>query len=200
MGIALLYFLVVLVFVSVISSDQYGDATLVDVGRSLAGPFGAIAITMAAVFSIGGNLAGSILAAPRIIFSMAENRMLPAWLARVHPNFSTPDRSILLMAGMALVLALTGSFVKLAIASSIVRLLGYMVCIASIPAIRRRADAGAQERAFRLKGGYTVPVIALGICFWLLAQSRQESWIAVGVLLSIGWLFYAIEQHTGKNQ
>ncbi len=194
MGIALLYFLVVLVFVSVISSENYGDATLVDVGRSLAGPFGAIAITMAAVFSIGGNLASSILGAPRIIFSMAENRMLPAWFGRIHPKFSTPDRSILLMGGMALVLALTGSFVKLAIASSVVRLLGYVVCIASIPAVRRNADAEARERAFRLKGGYTVPIVALGICFWLLAQSSQESWIAVGLLLGIGWIFYAIEK------
>ena len=194
MVIALLYFLVVLIFVSVISSENYGDATLIDVGRALAGPFGAIAITMAAVFSIGGNLAGSILGAPRIIFSMAENRMLPAWFGHIHPRFSTPDRSILLMAGMALILALTGSFVKLAIASSVVRLLGYVVCIASIPAVRRNADAEARERAFRLKGGYTVPIVALGICFWLLAQSSRESWIAVGVLLGIGWIFYAIEK------
>ena len=97
------------------------------------------------------------------------------------------------MGGMALVLALTGSFVQLAIASSVVRLLGYIVCIASIPAIRQQANAEAKKHAFRLKGGYTVPVIALGVCVWLLAQSKQESWVAVGVLLSIGWLFYAVE-------
>ncbi|NQV87043.1 MAG: amino acid permease, partial [Woeseiaceae bacterium] len=76
---SLLYFFIVLVFVAVIAPDNYSSATLVDVGRTLAGPLGAIVITLAAVFSIGGNLAGSMLAAPRIIFSMAENRMLPAW-------------------------------------------------------------------------------------------------------------------------
>ena len=196
LGTALLYFLVVLVFVSLVSPENYSNATLIDVGRKLAGPAGAIAITLAAVFSIGGNLSGSILAAPRIIYSMAENRMLPAWFGHVHHKFATPDRSIMVMAGMALILALTGSFVKLAIASSVVRLLGYIVCIASLPAIRRNADEAAQQKAYRLKGGYTIPIIGLGICLWLLAQSKAESWIAVGLLLGIGWIFYAIENWT----
>jgi amino acid transporter len=193
-GTGLLYFLVVLVFVSLIPTENYDTATLVDVGRSLAGPIGALIITLAAVFSIGGNLAGSILAAPRIVFAMAENRMLPAWFGHVHAKYATPDRSILLMGGMALILALTGSFVKLAIASSVVRLLGYIVCIASLPAIRRNADEAARQKAYRLKGGYAIPAIGLGICLWLLAQSKSESWIVVSILLGIGWALYAIEK------
>ncbi len=193
LGTSLLYFFVVLVFVSIIPADSYEGATLVDVGRTIAGPLGAIVITMAAVFSIGGNLSGSILAAPRITFSMAEKRMLPTWFGHVHARFATPVRSILFMGSMALILALTGSFVKLALASSVVRLLGYIICIASLPSIRRNADAAARQKAFRLKGGYTIPVIALGVCFWLLLQSKQESWIAVLILLGIGWTFYVIE-------
>ena len=200
LGTGLLYFFVVLVFVSVIAEENYSSATLVDVGRSLAGPVGAVAITLAAVFSIGGNLAGSMLAAPRLIFSMAENRMLPAWFGHVNTRYATPDRSILVMAGMALVLALTGSFVKLAVASSVVRLLGYIICIASLPTARRNADAETRAQAFRLKGGYLVPGIALLICFWLLAQSKQESWIAVAILLGIGWAFYALEMWIKTRQ
>jgi amino acid transporter len=200
LGTGLLYFFVVLIFVSVIPAESYSSATLVDVGRSLAGPVGAIGITLAAVFSIGGNLAGSMLAAPRLIFSMAENRMLPAWFGHVHSRYATPDRSILVMAGMALILALTGSFVKLAIASSVVRLLGYVICIASLPTARRNADAETRAQAFRLKGGYLVPGIALLICLWLLAQSKQESWIAVAILLGIGWAFYGLEMWIKSRQ
>ena len=163
-GTGLLYILVVLVFISLIPAENYANATLVDVGRSLAGPLGAVIITLAAVFSIGGNLSSSILAAPRIVFAMAENRMLPGWFGHIHSKYATPDRSILLMGGMALTLALTGSFVKLAIASSVVRLLGYIVCIAALPTIRRNADEAARQKAYRLKGGYTVPIIGIGIC------------------------------------
>jgi amino acid transporter len=131
-GTGLLYFIIVLVFVSIIPAEQFANATLVDVGRALAGTAGAFAITLAAIFSIGGNLAGSMIAAPRLIFSLAENRLLPRWFGHVHAKYATPDRCILIMGGMALVLALTGSFVKLAIASSVARLLGYIICIAPI--------------------------------------------------------------------
>lgn len=196
----LLYFVIVLVFVSVISADQYANATLVDVGRSLAGPVGAFAITLAAVFSIGGNLAGSMIAAPRLIFSLAENRLLPQWFGRVHTKYATPDRCILIMGGMALVLALTGSFVKLAIASSVARLLGYIICIASLPAIRRNASDETRKKAYRLKGGYSIPIIALAICIWLLMQSKAESWIAVSVLIAIGFFFYWIETRTALKE
>jgi len=196
----LLYFLIVLVFVSVVAPQDYGQATLVDVGRALAGPVGALGITLAAVFSIGGNLAGSILGAPRLIFSMAENRMLPAWFAHIHPKFATPHRSILLMAGMALILALSGSFVKLAVASSVVRLLSYIISIASLPAVRRKADEETRKNAYRLKGGYTIPIVGLAICCWLLAQSRAESWKVVSILLAIGGALYALEKLSSSNK
>ena len=199
-GTGLLYFVIVLVFISTIAPDQYATATLVDIGRLLAGPAGAIAITLAAVFSIGGNLASSMIAAPRLIFSLAENRLLPKWFGHVHPRYATPERCILIMGGMALVLALTGSFVKLAIASSVVRLLGYIICIASLPAIRRNASEEARSKAYRLKGGYIIPGLGLAICVWLLMQSKAQSWIAVSILLGIGLFFYWIEKRTGLTE
>ena len=193
-GTGLLYFLIVLVFISVIPEDTYADATLVDVGRVLAGPAGAIAITLAAVFSIGGNLAGTMIAAPRLIFSLAENRLLPAWFGNVHPRYATPDHSILVMGGLALAMALTGSFVELAVASSLSRMLSYIVCIASLPIIRNRADDTMKARAYRIRGGYLLPLVGLAICLWLTAQATADNWRTVGVLLAIGFVLYAVER------
>jgi len=195
----LLYFVIVLVFVSIIPSEQYATATLVDVGRTLAGTAGAVAITLAAVFSIGGNLAGSMLAAPRLVYSLAENQLLPQWFGHIHPRFATPDRCILLMGALALVLALTGSFVQLAVASSVARLLAYIICIAALPAVRRNADEDARAKAYRLKGGFAIPLIGLLICLWLLMQSKAESWIALSILVAIGVVLYWIEQRTQKS-
>ena len=193
-GTGLLYFLIVLVFISVIPEDTYADATLVDVGRALAGPAGAIAITLAAVFSIGGNLAGTMIAAPRLIFSLAENRLLPAWFGNVHPRYATPDHSILVMGGLALAMALTGSFVELAVASSLSRMLSYIVCIASLPIIRNRADDTMKARAYRIRGGYLLPLVGLAICLWLTAQATAENWRTVGMLLAVGFVLYAVER------
>lgn len=193
-GTGILYFLIVLVFISVIPEDTYADATLVDVGRSLAGAAGAIGITLAAVFSIGGNLAGTMIAGPRLIFALAENRLLPAWFGNIHPKYATPDHSILVMGGLALLMALTGSFVELAVASSLSRMLSYILSIASLPIIRNRASDAMKARAYRIRGGYLVPLIGLAICLWLTAQATAENWRTVGILLAIGLVLYAVER------
>jgi amino acid transporter len=168
----LLYFLIVLVYISVIP----------------------IVITLAAVFSIGGNLAGSIIAAPRLLFSLAEHRLLPQWFANVNRKYSTPDHAIVAMGALALVLGLSSNFVDLAIGSSVVRLLGYIICIASLPVIRKNASTEQSERAWRLRGGYAIPAVALIICLWLVAQSQGEDWIKVSVLLLVGLGLYLIEK------
>lgn len=191
----LLYFLIVLVFISVVTPAAYADATLVDVGRRLAGPAGALVITMAAVFSIGGNLAGSMLAAPRILFALAEIGQLPAWFARIHARHATPYNAILVMGAMALTLGLSSNFVSLAVGSSVVRLLAYIVCIAALPRIRRSAGAAAQSQAYQLPGGYAIPLVAMGVCLWLLVQSEPADWLRVSVLLAVGLALYAASNY-----
>ncbi len=190
----LLYFLITLVYVSVLPGGGGEGQTLVDVGRVLAGPAGALAITLAAVFSIGGNLAAAALTVPRLTFALARESLLPRWFGRVHRKYATPHNSILLLGGLATLLALTGSFVYLAVASTLARLIAYMLCIAALPVIRERADAEARANAFRLRGGYAIPLIAMGLCLWIAAQSKPEAWMLIGALLMAGLVLFLLER------
>jgi amino acid transporter len=192
------YFLISLVYVAVLPGDTSGG-TLVDVGRKLAGPVGAVAITLAAVFSIGGNLSSTMLAAPRLTLSLAENRLLPQWFGRIHDKYSSPANSIIFLGGLAAILALSGSFVRLAIASSLTRLITFAVCIAALPVIKQQADRDALERAYRLKGGYSLPIIALGLCVWMASHSSAESWKFVAGLFGVGLLLFWLEQFTVRR-
>ena len=197
----LLYFLIVLVYVSVLPGEVGEGATLVDVGRKLAGPVGAIAITLAAIFSIGGNLSSIMLAVPRLTLSMAEQRLLPRWFGYIHERYSSPANSIMFLGGLGAVLALSGTFGFLAAASVLTRLITYIVCIAALPVIKGQADIATIARAFRIKGGYTIPVIALVFCLWAASQeSSAESWQLVGILLAIGLALYWLEQLRIKKQ
>ena len=98
------------------------------------------------------------------------------------------------MGAMALVLGLSSNFVELAVGSSVVRLLGYIICIAALPVIRKNASPEAREQAWRLPGGYAIPLLALGICVWLVAQSKGEDWMNVSILLAIGIGLYLVEK------
>ena len=197
-AIGILYFLVMLVFVAVIPEANYVDSTLVDVSRHLAGPLGAVAITIAAIFSIAGNCSQSMLQGPRLVFSLAEHGMLPRVFARINPRYSTPDFAIVATGILGLGLALTGTFVQLAVASSLARLVAYILCIGSLPAVRRKASAETHRDAYRLKGGYAIPIAGLGICSWLMLHTTRANWTAVGLLLSLGIGLYILEMRVSR--
>ncbi|MEQ8205104.1 MAG: APC family permease, partial [Woeseia sp.] len=151
---------------------------------------GGIVIALAAVFSIGGNLASIMLAVPRLTFALSEQRLLPRWFGEVHEKHATPANSIVFLGVLGTVFALTGSFVWLAAASSLTRLISYALCIASLPIIRQRADEQERAEAFRLIGGYTIPCVALILCLWIMFQSSLDAWAMTGGLLAAGLVLY----------
>jgi len=187
-----LYFLIVLAYISVLPDAGASGATLIDVGRELMGPAGAVLITLAAFFSIGGNLSSIMLAVPRLTFALAQDRLLPKWFGEIHEKYSTPGNSIIFLGGLGLIFALTGSFAYLAAASSLMRLIAYVLCISALPAIRRKATAEETADAYRLKGGYTIPGFALILCLWIGAQASLLSWQVTGGLVAAGLALYAV--------
>ena len=65
-------------------------------------------IKLGALLCLFGTCIGALNALARLLFGLAEQRLLPAFLARVHPRFGTPSRALLtlglpLVAGGALV-------------------------------------------------------------------------------------------------
>ena len=196
----LLYFLIVLTYVSVMAGELDEGKTLVDVGRRLAGPIGAVAITITALFSIGGNLASTMLAVPRATLSLAEHGLLPSWFGQIHAKFATPANSVMFLGAMSAALALSGTFARLAIASALTRMLTYIVCIAALPVIKGKADHATIAKAFKVPGGYTIPFIAFVLCLWLASKSPAEAWQLVGIMLAVGLGLYWLEQLRIKKQ
>jgi basic amino acid/polyamine antiporter, APA family len=199
LGTALLYFLIVLVFISVLPQESKEGATLIDVGTRLAGPAGAVVITLAAVFSVTGNLSAIMLAVPRLTFSLSEERLLPQWFGNVHARFATPGNSILFLGSLSLIFAISGTFAFLAAASSLTRMICYVLSIAALPTVRRQADAETLAQAYRLKGGYTIPVLALLLCIWIALQSTAYSWLLTGGLLVLGLLLYTVARQRNRE-
>lgn len=193
-----LYFLIVVVYISVLPQGGETGATLIDVGRELMGPTGVVLITLGAFFSIGGNLAAIMLCVPRLTFALAEERLLPRWFGIVHEKYKTPGNSILLLGALGLVFALSGSFVWLAAASSLTRLISYVLCIGALPIIRKKASDEERAEAYKLKGGYLIPALAMMLCVWIGMQSEMRSWIVTGGLLAAGLALYFLA--AGRRQ
>ncbi len=157
------------------------------------GATAALIVSAGSAVSMTGNNMGQILNGSRTIFALAENADLPRWFARVHPIYRTPSNAILFSAAVALILALTGSFVTLAAVSAVARLVVYLaVCISTL-VLRRRAPGGEMSEAqFTAPGGPAVPVIASIVALAIIAGATQQQ-LVIGVLaLVAGAVLYLV--------
>lgn len=188
----ILYFAIQWVYTHSAADLGETETPLVALGEFLAGPAGAIAIGLAAIFSIAGNIMGSVVSAPRMTFAFGEDGLLPSWFAHVSARFGTPDRSILFYGALGLVIALSGTFVLLAIVSSLSRMLSYLLCIAALPKIRSEAGVASAGSLGKLLRHWGIPLIAAAMCLWASSQSTFEAWRALGTLVAVGVILYAL--------
>src|SRR6185503_1308459 len=94
-------------------STPIADAAAVFLGSA-----GALLVGVGSVLSMTGNNAGQVLSGSRMLFALAEHGELPGFFARIHPRYRTPANAVLFTSAVALVLALSGSWAKLAVVSS----------------------------------------------------------------------------------
>lgn len=166
------------------------ERPLADAAAHLAGSVGAATIAAGALVSIGGTLNANMLAAPRLLFAMAERAQMPAAIGRVHARFRTPHLAIAVTTAFTLAATLSGGFVVLVLISTIARLLVYGSTCAALLALRRKAQFPAPR--FRAPGGVLVPVLALALCAWLLLHSTWQEAGFVALALGLGIVPYAL--------
>jgi amino acid transporter len=192
--IAVFYILIQTVAVFTLPDLATSKAALADMAFVLFGQAGAAVLITGAVFSIGGNLFASILSAPRMTFALARAGTMPHWFSAVHKAYRTPHHSIWFYGFLCLVMALSGSFIWLAVMSTLVRLLSYMVCIAALPILEKTTEH--YEGQFKIPGGLFIPALAFGLCLWLLTQASLDAWLTVlGFLLAGSGLYWYSTRH-----
>ncbi len=195
--IGVFYFLIQMVSVFTLPGLATSEAALADVASVLFGDIGAAVLIMGAVFSIGGNLSASLLSAPRMTFALARDGTMPNWFAAIHPQFRTPHHSIWFYGFLCLAMALSGSFIWLAVISTLVRLLTYMVCIAALPKLAKTTES--YEGQFTIPGGMLIPVIAFGLCIWLVTKASADAWLSLVGFILAGSVLYWYSTRQGKE-
>ena len=183
---------------------------LADSAALFMGAAGAGLITIGAVFSTSGNNMGQALSGSRNLFALAEQGDLPRWFGYVHPSFRTPSNAIVVTAAVAFVLAVSGSFVTMAAASAISRLLVYVMTCASMIRLRS-AKFGEQVRpvevngmvvnpaSFKVPGGWTIPILAIASGLAILFGATQTQLISGTWALAAGAVLYLIAVRSARS-
>lgn len=192
-----LYLLIQFVCAGTLPDLAASDTPLADAAGHFAGRAGAAVIVAGAVVSIGGTLNGLVLAAPRLLYGMAERGQLSRAFAAVHPRYRTPHVAIAATVLCMLLLTLWGSFLAAVALSTITRLLAYAATCAAVPVLRRRVDGEAGPAAFRAPAGPWVVCAALLLIAWLLAHAGMRELRDVAVAMLAGALLMWLARGRG---
>jgi APA family basic amino acid/polyamine antiporter len=192
-GVIVIYLLANAAYFYVLSASEVASSSRVaaDMMGKVAGPWGASAVSIAAMISIFAALNGSILAGARVPYAMARDGFFFAPIARVHPVFHTPAISILALSAWSAVLVLSGRYEQLFTYVIFASWILYGMTTAAVLVLRRRRPD--LPRPYRTWGYFVVPVLfVLVACVLVLStliDSPRESLLGLA-LIAAGLPFY----------
>lgn len=163
-------------------------APLAAAASAIAGKTGEFAIVSGAVVSILGTLNVLLFTASRLPYALAENKQLPALMARVHPVSKVPGPALYLSAGFALVASFAWGFLGALALGVAIRLIIYLaVCLAML----RLRLSNDHPASFRLRFGYAAAISGLLCCTALLSVVKINDWKILLLLSLAGYAGFA---------
>ncbi|MGM0546945.1 MAG: amino acid permease [Bacteroidota bacterium] len=201
----LFYVLVMLVSTGVLPVSDLAESYIpvADVAEEYLGSIGALMMVLGAVLATVSSANASILSAARVNFAMGRDKILSSWLNKIHSQYRTPFRAILITGAVILGLIAFGVGLEtLADVASFSFLVTYMLVHVAV-IVMRRAQPEDYDPDFRIPDwAYPIiPIIGAISCLVIVTQMRPIVMV-VGtgiILVGIAWyLFYAIK-HAEKS-
>ena len=137
----------------------------------IAGAFGTTIVAAGTLISIGALCIASSFITPHSGLALAEQHMLPDFMAKRN-RFGAPYWCIIVSTIVAMLIGYTGGFAFLASISVVSRFSQYIPTCLSIMVFRKKMPDA--PRVFKIPFGPVIPVIALLVSFWLLAQAKPQ--------------------------
>jgi amino acid transporter len=159
------------------------DAPLAAVAEQIIGPIGGTLLLMAAAISCFGVVSSDVLNTSRVLYASAKHGLFPAFLARLHPKFSTPHFSIITFSTLLFIFSITGGFEQLAVLASAAILLIYLLVVLATIKMKLK-NQGITEGIFKVPGGLIIPVLGLAAIVWLLTSLSKGEIISTLIFLS----------------
>jgi amino acid transporter len=190
---------IVYVLIQTVSQGVLGDnlpnfkaAPLAETAKVVFGNFGYVLLIVGAVISMFGYMSGTILNSPRVVYALSRDNVIPIKaLSKIHKKFATPYIAIIVYATIGFLLAVSGSFEKLAIIASSSMLILYLGVALSV--IKLRYSNEKISDGFKIPGGWTIPIIAVLIILYFLSNLPIKEMIVTAVVIAVlSFIFFFI--------
>jgi APA family basic amino acid/polyamine antiporter len=185
LSVTCVYLLTSAIFLYLVPLERVtsGETFAAQAGEVLFGRAGGQIFSGIVIVSVLGSLAGIIMAAPRVYYAMARDRLFPSAVAQVHRRFGTPARAIALQSVMASVLVALGTFNQIIAYFIFVTVAFIALTVAAIFVLRSGRERGSTYQA----GGYPfTPLLFLALITLLLVllagHNPTQAFLGVGVV------------------
>ena len=193
-GIVIVYLAIQIVTQSALGAALGASTTPVaDAAGVLLGGWGRTAILVGSTVSMFGYVSGMTLGVPRMLYAFGRDGFLPKTFASVHERYRTPHVAILAQVIISIVLAVTGTFERLAIIANGSILIVFAACALAIYQLRRK-NVRLEKEPFVAPLGGVIPALAFVAILWLMTSLTLAEWIAVGVAVVAAVVLFAVSR------
>jgi amino acid transporter len=183
LAIAIIYVLSQLGALSAVPDLSKTETPIADAGAALLGGGFAVVITLGALLSMAGTNSGTVLEGSRMLYALSLDRPRLGAISYVHPRFRTPTVAIVIHVAAALVLALAGSFAKLAMLSAVARLSTYLFTCAAVPFLRKLGGT--------FRNPLIVPILGVLVSLMIVGTLNRFNYLAAAIALIVGAVIWA---------
>lgn len=202
---AVIWYIMIIVAVSlVMTKDQMSTSTLVTADAMKNAFFNS---SLAAKVVIIGGMAGILtswnsffMGGSRAIYSLAESKMLPGFLSKLHPKYKTPTNAILLIGIISVIAPFFGRamMVWLTNAGSLGAVIAYVLVSLSFVVLRYKEPE--MNRPYKVRHGKFVGIMAVILSSFMAilyipgmpSGLVKEELVMVGMWIILGGVLYTI--------
>jgi len=188
---AALYLTIAVLASVVVGGDQLAtsSAPLLEVLRQSPLAVPATVFSVIAALAVGNGVLINLLSASRMLYGMADQKVLHGSLAVVHPTRHTPWVAAVAVTAVAMIFVFTGRLAVLATTTVGLLLIVFAMVNVSVLVLRReRVD----HKHFRAPTA--LPVLGALVCVVLLTQQEAEVLLRVVVVLLVGVVLWAVNR------
>ncbi len=201
--VMMLYLLLNVVFIYALPVEEMSG--VLEVGtksaRSLFGHAAGSAFSMAITLCLLSVISAMIMAGPRVYYAMGKDGTFFTWFGKVGSGSATPGRSILLQAGIAIVMVITSAFDKLLLYIGFTLSLFAVLTVLGLMVLRYRHPD--YPRSYKTFGYPVTPILFILGNLWIIIFSFKSNPLVFlyggGTILAGLSIFFFFNRTTRKN-
>ena len=178
------------------SSETFAAAA----GEALFGRAGGAVFAAIVIIAVAGSILALLMALPRVYYAMSRDGLFLRGVGARHPRFGNPSRAIAILATLASVLVLLGTFNEIVSYFVFVTVLFVALTVASLFILRRRQGIASYQTPWYPVTPLIFLLLVIGLLVLLAGHSPLQAGLGIAmVALGIPVYYFGVRRRVSNQ-